>query len=105
MKILNTEMPYIESALGDLQSQSEEPISLDSFTGFAVLLPASDEFLGGYDKKADATAYKWVTGSPGQAIRFPRLKRALAVAAQKEGAATIMIFESNNRYYVMEVQL
>lgn len=104
MKVIPAEKPYVEAALHDLRSQTREAIGLDSFKGFSVLLPASDEFLAAYDKKAESTAYKWVTGSPDQAVLFPRMKRAHAVALLKEGAETVMLFESSKRYYVMEVQ-
>ncbi|WP_193061050.1 hypothetical protein [Halomonas sp. 3A7M] len=102
-KLLEHEAVKVEAAQAALQAKLPG-IDSPSYVAFVVWLPASDEFLHKHDKNNDATVYQWVKGIPAAAKWFPRLKRAKAIAAEKEGAVVAVLLETEKQYMAMELE-
>lgn len=102
-KLLEHEALYVDAAKASLQAKlqgSESP----TYVAFVVWLPTSDEFLHKHEKNNDATAYQWVKGVPAAAKFFSRLKRAQAIADEKEGAGVVILLETEKQYMAIEIE-
>ncbi|WP_346798081.1 hypothetical protein R5M92_04185 [Halomonas sp. Bachu 37] len=102
-KLLEQEQGYVDAARGALLEQLPHVGTL-AYVAFVVWLPDSDEFLCQIQSGKDATAYKWVMGRPELARRFPRLKRARAIADEKEGATVAILFETDRQFMVSAIE-
>lgn len=56
------------------------------------------EFLHKHQKAKGVTLYKWAKSLPELAHPFARLKKAEAIAAEKEGAEIVILFETQRQY-------
>ena len=99
-KLLEYESTVVERAkLGVPPSVREV-----TFVAFVVRLSGSDEFLHRYLLHNNVSTWIWTKSRPAMASRFPRLKRANQVAAEKEGAEVAVLFETPRQFLVLPIE-
>lgn len=96
-KLLENEEVLVGKARAEMQEAmgTGEPLS---FVAFVVTLPESDEFLHKHQKAKGVTLYEWAKSLPELAHPFARLKKAEAIAAEKESAEVGILFETQRQY-------
>ncbi|OJA04982.1 hypothetical protein [Halomonas sp. QHL1] len=96
-KLLENEEVLVGKARVEMQEAmgTGEPLS---FVAFVVTLPGSDEFLHKHQKAKGVTLYEWAKSRPELAHPFARLKKAEAIAAEKESAEVGILFEMQRQY-------
>lgn len=96
-KLLENEEAVVGKARAEMQEAigTGEPLS---FVAFVVTLPESDEFLHKHQQAKGVILYEWAQSLPELAHRFSRLKKAEAIAAEKEGAEVGILFETQKQY-------
>lgn len=102
-KLLDHEAEFVDRAKARLQAENPD-LGSSNFVAFVVWLPDSDEFLNKHQKNNDSTVYKWVRGIPDLARRYSRLKKAQAVASEKDGAVVAILLETDKKYVVSQLE-
>lgn len=73
-----------------------------TFHGYAVHIPASDEFLIEYRDQADSTGRKWAK-TPDLAKCFPEFSDAYEIARADRSEIVVGVFETETQFFVSEV--
>ncbi|AYZ78619.1 hypothetical protein ACM760_29895 [Pseudomonas aeruginosa] len=87
--------------LSDIKAELGLPDSA-AFHGYAVHIPASDEFLCNIKESDLQSARQWIKG-PAAALCFDEIDEAIALVRQDRGEMVVGVFETESQYHVAEV--